>query len=360
MLKKSLSLIAMTSYLAIAILESSFAEEKKPSDKAKITSQKKSSNKAKITSFAEEKKPSDKAKITSFAEEKKPSDKAKITSQKKFSYGINSSYQKSNFSFDTPAAHSILKWQEMNGYSIGTELKYKVFDTNNDYNTIKGSDVFFSYDYSKLSGSGTDDDITNAKSFAAFSVQKAKGNSHDIRVGTNLDFKEYNNITPSIRFGGFYKKLKFDMNDGKILLVDFDQALAGLGKLSGLGQRTNSVFTGVTIGGKISHKLEGNENVLIVDFYPAVQYTGNQHWPHRNLHWKLKSATPGMGLKVALEHHFKVSEQNLKIFSSYEYIKINKLNESGTNYSVKGGSSDSSVNGEALFNSLNMGIGLYF
>ena len=298
-----------------------------------------------------------------FAEKEKSSDKAKITSQKKFSYGINSSYQKSNFSFDTPAAHSILKWQEMNGYSIGTELKYKVFDTNNDYNAIKGSDAFFSYEYSKLSGSGTDDDITNAKSLAVFSVQKAKGNSHDIRVGTNLDFKEYNNITPSIRFGGFYKKLKFDMNDGKFLAADFKRGRAGLVKISGLGQRTNSVFTGVTIGGKISHKSEGSENVLIVDFYPAVQYTGNQHWPQRepeSQHWKLKSATPGMGLKVALEHHFKVSEQNLKIFSSYESIKINKLNESGTNYSVKGGSSDSSVNGETLFNSLNMGIGLYF
>ena len=254
----------------------------------------------------------------------------------------------------------------MNGYSIGTELKYKVFDANNDYKfmdvlngSFSGGEVFFSYEFSKLSGSGTDDDITNGdESLMAFSVQKAKGNSHDIRVGTNLDLGEYNNITPSIRFGGFYKKLKFDMNGGKSLQhYDSNPTLT---EFSGLGQRTNSVFTGTIIGGQISHKSEGSENVLIVDFYPAVQYTGNQHWPHRNLHWKLKSATPGMGLKVALEHHFKVSEQNLKIFSSYESIKINKLNESGPNYSVKGGSSDSSVNGETLFNSLNMGIGLYF
>lgn len=290
------------------------------------------------------------------------------SSDKKFSLGIFGSYQKSEFSFDTPAAHSILKWREMRGYSIGTELKYKTFSDQND-NLIKGNDIFFSYEYSNLKGEGTDDDISNYDKdygFSYYSIQKAKGYGHDFRLGTSFDFEKFSNITPSLRIGGFNKMIKFDMNDGVgagFSINSPSSASLYYDKISGLAQRTRSQFSGLFIGGKLSHKNGDSENALIFDFYPAVKYFGKQFWPQRepeSQNWELEGAKPGYGFKVALEHYFKVNNQTLKLFSSFESIKINELIESAYYYTINGGDANSTVKGNAKYNSFNMGLGFYF
>jgi len=284
----------------------------------------------------------------------------------KLSLGLFTSYQRSEFSFDTPAGHSILKWREMEGYSVGSEIKYKVLDLQSQKGWLKGNDLFFSYTYSNLRGEGTDDDISNYSknsSLSAFSVQKAKGSVNDFRFGSNFDFEKFENFTPSLRLGAFYKKLKFDMRDGNFVGVDYLNKIAVNTKINGLGQRTESEFSGLTIGGKISNKNNDSENALIVDLYPAVSYVGKQYWPQRDpedRNWKLSDAQPGFGFKVAFEHYFKALDQNFKIFSSYESIRVNKLNEKGDYYSVKGGSEDSEAKGNAKFNSFMLGLGIYF
>ncbi|MBM3590014.1 MAG: hypothetical protein FJX30_01365 [Alphaproteobacteria bacterium] len=251
----------------------------------------------------------------------------------------------------------------MAGYSIGTELKYKTFSDPNN-NLVKGNDIFFSYEYSNLKGEGTDDDISNfisAEPFAFYSIQKAKGYGHDFRLVTSFDFEKFSDITPSLRIGGFHKMLKFDMNDG--VGAGFDTGNAYYDKISGLAQRTRSQFSGPIIGGKLSHKNGDSENVLIFDFYPAVKYYGKQFWPQREpeaQNWKLRGAQLGYGFKVGLEHYFKVNNQTLKLFSSFESIKINKLIESSYYYRIKGGDANSAVKGNANYNSVNMGLGFYF
>ena len=287
--------------------------------------------------------------------------------KKKLSFGINASFEQSNFYFDTPAAHSILKWREMKGYSIGGELKYKIFDFDDEFSNsiIEGSDVFMSYAFSKLKGEGTDDDVTNYNdsTISAFSVQKAKGKSHDLRLGTNIDIHKNNNFTSSLRLGGFYKELNFDMNDGNAIAIDYANSRGGNFKINGLGQRTKSKFTSMIIGGKISHESQETENVLIFDLYPAVYYRGDQLWPQRDpkdQNWSLESTNPGFGFQVALEHYFKISNQKLRIFSSYESITVKKLKESGDYYQVTGGTAQSSAKGRANFDSFKMGIGVYF
>lgn len=243
----------------------------------------------------------------------------------------------------------------MNGYSIGTELKYKIFDNDN---FMQKSDIFASYYYSSLSGKGVDDDIRNY--YGIISFHKAKGTSHDIRLGTNLSIGTYENITPYIRLGGFYKKIRFDMNLNEAISYYGYYDSFYKGKFSTVSQRSDSVFTGVTAGTKISYESDKTTNSLIADFYPAVYYTGKQHWPLRepeNQYWQLKQGRPGIGFKVTLENYLT---ENFKLFSSYEYIEIHRLNEFVSNYSYKGGTDSSFAKGKASFNSLNMGMGLYF
>jgi hypothetical protein len=287
---------------------------------------------------------------------------------KRLTYGIFSSFQKSNFSFDTPDFHSILKWRDMEGYSVGSEINYKI--TDNPDNLIKGSDAFFSYAYSRVRGEGTDDDISNANgdySVASYSVQKVFGNSNDYRFGVNLDLLKINNFTSSFRIGGFHKKLNLDMTSGFYFFSD------EAGKFLGVTQRTRSKFSGVILGGKISHKTPDTENVLILDIYPSVSYKGKQFWPNRYMqqqHWILRGHDRGFGFKVGFEHYFKINNQNLKMFSSYESIKIKRLREYrydriGDAYdlehvSVIGGTADAFVKGRAKFDAFNMGIGINF
>jgi len=171
------------------------------------------------------------------------------------------------------------------------------------------------------------------------------------------------------------------MNDGVGAGFERDKTLnLNIGeydKISGLGQRTRSQFSGPIIGGKLSHKNGDSENVLIFDFYPAVKYYGKQFWPQRGPgaeNWKLRDAQLGYGFKVGLEHYFKVNNQTLKLFSSFESIKINKLIQSQTSFinkdgdvdyvvkefRIKGGDADSVVKGNVNYNSVNMGLGFYF
>lgn len=257
----------------------------------------------------------------------------------------------------------------MKGYSIGGELKYKIFDDESSNSIIKGSDVFASYAFSNLKGEGTDDDITNYNNesvVTAFSVQKAKGKSHDVRLGTNIDIYKNNNFTTSLRFGGLYKELNFDMNDGNmiaIIKINEDERVGRNIEINGLGQRTKSKFTSMIIGGKFSHESQETENVLIIDLYPTVYYRGDQLWPQRDpedRNWSLESTNPGFGFQVGLEHYFKISNQKLKLFSSYESITVKKLKEMGDDYQVIGGTAQSSVKGRANFDSFKMGIGIYF
>ena len=279
-----------------------------------------------------------------------------VISNKEFSFGLHSSFQNADFSFDTPGAHSILKWREMKGYNIGTELKYQIFDTQGEY-LINKSNIFLNYSYSKLKGDGTDDDISNY--FGVYSVHEAEGNIHDARAIVDIESADFNGFAPAIRLGGFYKRVNFDMSHGYFLYATNSGAFIGEFP-DVLTQRTSSVFSGATVGGKITHKTDSSENILLFDFYPSVKYQGNQHWPLRELHWKLSSASPGMGFKIGLEHYFKISNQAFKLFSSFESIKINKLKEFGPEYSIIGGSKDSAVNGNASFNAFNIGAGIYF
>ena len=338
-MKKNLSLTLLMSLLIASIgLENSMAEENK----------------------------SNKKNVPQNSETKSSNNNFQKLLGEKVSLGLFTSYQRSEFSFDTPAGHSILKWREMEGYSVGSEIKYKVLDLQSEKGWLKGNDLFFSYTYSNLRGEGTDDDISNYTEdsyVSAFSVQKAKGTVNDFRFGSNFDFEKFETFTPSLRLGAFYKKLKFDMNDGNSVAVNYYNKIAGNYRITGLGQRTESEFSGLTIGGKISSKNNDSENALIVDLYPAVSYFGRQYWPQRDpedRNWKLSDAQPGFGFKVAYEHYFKALNQNFKIFSSYESIRVNKLNEKGDYYSVKGGSAYSEAKGNAKFNSFMFGLGIYF
>ena len=281
---------------------------------------------------------------------------------KRLTYGIFSSFQKSNFSFDTPYAHSILKWRDMEGYSVGGEVNYKITDKPSADNLIKGSDAFFSYAYSRVRGEGTDDDIQNSDlNFTGYSIHKVFGNSNDFRFGVNLDLLKNNNFTSSFRIGGFHKKLNLDMSSGYYFYADFAEGTAEFGKPLGLTQRTRSKFSGIILGGKISHKTADTENVLILDIYPSVSYKGKQFWPNRYMqqqHWILRGHDRGFGFKVGFEHYFKINNQNLKMFSSYESIKIKRLREYEYDLSVIGGTEDALVKGRAKFDAFNMGIGI--
>ena len=84
-------------------------------------------------------------------------------------------FEQSSFMFDTPLAHSILKWNDMQGFQTG-------FEFYAGYSKIRG---YFKYTFSQLKGTGTDDDMANSdiNGFAAFSTHNAKGSSHDLRFG---------------------------------------------------------------------------------------------------------------------------------------------------------------------------------
>ncbi len=288
---------------------------------------------------------------TAFAE-----DNLGVIANKEFSIGFYSSFQNSDFSFDTPAAHSILKWREMKGYNIGTELKYQIFNSQEEY-LINKSNIFLNYSYSELKGEGTDDDISNYG--GGYSISKAEGNINDVRLIADIESIDFSGFAPAIRLGGFYKRVNFDMRGGYFLYANDKGALIGE-FLDDLTARTSSEFSGATVGGKITHKTDSSENILLFDFYPSVKYHGNQNWPLRELRWKLSSASPGIGFKIGLEHYFKVSNQAFKLFSSFESIKIKKLKEFEPGYSVIGGSKNSAVNGNASFNAFNIGAGIYF
>lgn len=300
---------------------------------------------------------------------------------KSFSIGVRSEISKSDFSFDTPAANSILKWENMRGRGIGIDLGYKINDT---------VEAFGNYTYSTSKGKGTDDDITNSQEYGpilgissqnefyyfpltAYSIHKAKARSADTRLGLNIKLYNNNFTKVSGRFGYFNKNLIQKMNNGKQLASIFyhnsSSTYAILGQtqsLSGLSAKTNSNFSGAIVGFKIDKSFNNNSiNSLIFDFYPSVSYKGNQFWPQRDSEsqrWSLKNAnSKNYGLFVQASHEFKIDD-NLwfKLYANYENIQISKLKEKGNSLSVKGGDIESAVKGNTKYENIVAGIGLTF
>ncbi len=287
-----------------------------------------------------------------------------IFDKKNFSIGIRGELSKSNFSFDTPAGHSILKWQDMSGKGLGLDLGYKFDDK---------FDVFFSHSVSTSKGNGTDDDISNLG--GAYSVQSATGRVSDTKIGLNIKAYEKNSLSLSPRVGYFYKNARLKMNDGKVIDISKGESCkigtnCGILEISGLGQRTDSKFQGAFIGVKLDKKSsEDAINTLIFDFYPMTSYRGKQYWPQRepqDQNWSLssvsdKDAGSNYGFFVQAEHKFKLDEKFwMKIYANYENIKISKLSERGSYYYVVGGGPYSTVKGNANWESFAAGIGLIF
>lgn len=304
---------------------------------------------------------------------------------KPFSVGIRGEISKSDFSFDTPAGNSILKWENMRGRGVGIDLGYKFNDT---------IEAFGSYTSSTSNGKGTDDDITNSLEYdaslytpkpnelgnkeiflplSAYSIHKAKAKSKDLRVGLNI--KLFNNASTKIsgRLGYFNKKLTQELNSGKQLVSYLYyrpyQVLSTLGatrSINGLAAKTDSNFSGAIVGFKID-KSSSNDSInsLIVDFYPSVTYKGNQLWPQREIesqHWSLKNANgKNYGLFVQASHEFKINESLwFKLYANYENIHISKLKERANEYSIKGGDKNSAVKGNTKYENIVAGIGLSF
>jgi len=272
---------------------------------------------------------------------------------KNLSIGIRGELSKSNFSFDTPAGHSILKWQDMSGKGLGLDLGYKFDDK---------IDVFFSHSVSTSKGNGTDDDISNLG--GGYSVQSATGRVSDTKIGLNFKVYEKNSLSLSPRVGYFYKNARLKMNDGTFLdagngscVVDQPCGISSQSKIYGLAQRTDSKFKGSFIGVKLDKKSsEDAVNTLIFDFYPMVSYRGKQYWPQREpqvQNWSLSSASgkdarKNYGFFVQAEHKFKLDEKFwMKIYANYENIKISKLSERARYYYVVGGGPYSTVKGNA-------------
>lgn len=304
---------------------------------------------------------------------------------KPFSVGIRGEISKSDFSFDTPAGNSILKWENMRGRGVGIDLGYKFNDT---------IEAFGSYTSSTSNGKGTDDDITNSLEYdaslytpkpnelgnkeiflplSAYSIHKAKAKSKDLRVGLNI--KLFNNASTKIsgRLGYFNKKLTQELNSGKQLVSYLYyrpyQVLSTLGatrSINGLAAKTDSNFSGAIVGFKIDKSFNNDSiNSLIVDFYPSVAYDGDQFWPQResqSQRWSLNNANnKNYGLFVQASHEFKINESLwFKLYANYENIHISKLKESGYKFNIKGGDKDSATKGNTKYENIVAGIGLSF
>lgn len=285
--------------------------------------------------------------------------------EKKFNIGFTGAFEKSNHSFNTPALDANHQYRELGGYSLGVESSYKFYDNPNSDLFIKGSDIFFNASFSKVKGENSIDLLSNSKNadYTAYVIAKAKAKFYDYRLGSNVDFAKNNNFTPSLRIGGFYKELYLNNFDSYILSsTKFNSTFIGdTTYTSGQVLNVESSYTGLMIGGKLKHDSLQTQNVIIFDFYPLVRFKSKIFSPQENFRTNLQSADLGFGFKIAFEHYFKFNNQKLKFFSSYENIKISRLKERDQDgLKTYGDSNISKSRGNSSFNSLNLGVGIYF
>lgn len=257
--------------------------------------------------------------------------------------GFNQSY----YQFNTPNANSILKWNNMRGLDLefGGYFGYDIFK------------FYFSYLFSYLpKGNGTDDDITNFNgSQFFFSVQKADGISHDVRVGFEVDFFEISNFIFSGRVGYVYKKLQnWAMSNG--YFAAYTNNAGYFTEINQTAQITNTAFNIISIGLKIEKFISNNLGFnAILDIYPFISYRGDQFWKLRNSHFNL-SSNSGFGFKFKSELMIGVYKRlYIKIYSYYEFIFLNSLKESYGNITSK-----SNYSGYVEYQSFGIGLGLSF
>ncbi len=270
--------------------------------------------------------------------------------------GLRLGFTKDKFVFDTPAAHSILSWRDMQGGFFGLDLGVKA---------TKNIDLAFEFTRSKTKGEGTDDDIQNDG--GAYSKQKARGNVKDYSLVANFDVYKTQSFKFSPRIGYFYKVADLNMYNGT---TDYDGVAGTVDKA--LNQHTTSKFYGPKVGFKFEKSFSANSrDVLIFDYYPLVQYSGRQFWPQREeeaKHWRLKSINGSgsfarnRGLMTRIEHIIGVNQAlATKLYASYEYISVTKLAEiesDGQIFSSRRGNAE--VNGYAKWHSFSAGIGFEF
>ena len=284
--------------------------------------------------------------------------------------GIRGEFAQSNFAFDTPGSHSILKWNDMKNKGYGVDLGYHLNDTLGLY-----------ANYTRLAskGEGVDDDIMNVESLtkegypeATISHQKASGIANDFRGGLNLGLFNGASTRISGRFGYFNKNLVLKLNDDIYKFAAAIDQYSGVTKYwefnknNGMGQRTNSRFNGATIGFKIDQFMSNDAiTSLIIDFYPVVSYKGKQFWPQREIEaqrWFLKNANNNSrGGFIQFQHQIRLVDNIwFKIYANYEKIKVFRLKEFSVGEKITGGSAGTFSQGKTDFESLNGGVGLVF
>jgi hypothetical protein len=242
--------------------------------------------------------------------------------------GVRGDISRANYSFETPSAKSIVKWDNLTQRGFGVDVGIKFNDYFNIY-----------YNYTKTSGSGNgiDDNLTNwnFNNFGRFSIHRAKSIINDNKSGINISLFNNDAIKFSGRIGYIYKNATMRFFNGEKMAVNKNNIGLIEANPDVMMQKSFAVFTSPSIGIKIDKILSDDDIFSIIfDYYPAIQYRAKQFLPtiegpdsRFNLRNNIKN---NRGFFLHGENNFRlIGDLWFKIYTNYERIKINKLRQAG-------------------------------
>lgn len=269
--------------------------------------------------------------------------------KKLFEFFIGGELGETTFQFDTPAAHSILTWENMQSKSLVSEIKMNI---TNKFN------IFYEYENSKYSrGTGSDDDIQNNYGVYSIGKRNAFGSGSSNKIGIGYEFLNFGKWHIESQIGYIRKKFNLKMGDQ---YSDYN-----IGYFEGVGQITDSAFSGTFLGLKFINRPDlDNQFALTLEYYQP-KYKGTQYWPHRNLSWGL-SGNPedGNGYGVKIENEFRIHKSIwLRFYGKFQYMRVSRLIEEGYNdqlYISPSPSVPAVTGGHAKFSQYSLGLGILF